>query len=150
MVNCNLYGSVFVVCSILDRFYFFVVAYEITFNTIDNLIWKPQQTNMHRVGGRKKKADDGETIHWTMFWFAVFVSIYGNSFTSFLLSLLRFFYYICSILWFRVLHYPQKLFFFNDSRGCGASKGLVLISARGWGFVHYLSNKHSNNIKDLS
>ena len=45
------------VCCVFDfrSFFFFVVAYEITFNTIDNLIWKPQQTNMHRVGGERRR-----------------------------------------------------------------------------------------------
>lgn len=51
------------------------LAYKITFNTIDNLIWKPQRS---RSGGWWSEN------HWTIFWFAVFLpsflaSIYGNS-----------------------------------------------------------------------
>lgn len=51
------------------------LAHKITFNTIDNLIWKPQRS---RSGGWWSEN------HWTIFWFAVFLlsflaSIYGNS-----------------------------------------------------------------------
>lgn len=68
-------------------------CYKVTFNTIDNLIWKPQQTNTK--GG--EEVDDGKESlnHVLVFLFHSF-SIYGNSF---------------SLLLFRI-HFSARFFIF--------------------------------------
>lgn len=132
-------------CSIPSQYR---IAYKITFNTIDNLIWKPQQTEHKRMM---------EENHWTMFWFAVF-SIYGNSFSLLFTFSARFFIssplHFSSLFLFPFLCARRKMLSKQFRRSVYGQSKAVLISAY-WalrlGFIRfYLSNKHLTNIRDLS
>lgn len=171
-VGLNLYGSQ---CSI---FWFFSevavfcppFAYKITFNTIDNLIWKPQQTNNtkreRRGGCWKRIIEPCSGLVWSGLQSSLYLfhsSIYGNSFAlllffehfsaqdSFIFSTLFSFFRVCF-----PFHANGKMCSLKIPPVClwsvkGRSNKCLLGPVVERDTCFYLSNKHlTTNIKDLN